>query len=212
MTPSLPVSVASRLSTPWLVGGTLAALFALVSISLSTQILIVIPGLAIALLALLRWPWAGVAVLVASVPAQQLGSVSGGALTLTRLSLVYALAGVLTWWTIARRPVVGSRLVLPFLLLLGWMFVTAHLARDSAAASSELFRWAIALIAFVAALQALVGASERVVTSFIVVIALAGALEAGFGAALGLLGFGPESFLIQDSVSRAYGTFGRPNT
>ena len=212
MTPSLPVSIAYRRSFPWLVGVTLAVILALVSISLSTQLLVIVPGLAIALLVLLRWPWAGVALLIASVPAQQLGSVSGGALTLTRLSLAYALAGVLIWFTVARRPVVGSRLLIPFVLLLVWMFVTAHIARDATAASSELFRWTIALFAFGAALQTLIGASERVITAVIVVIALVGALEAGFGAALGLLGFGPESFLIQDSFSRAYGTFGRPNT
>ncbi|HYI16257.1 MAG TPA: O-antigen ligase family protein, partial [Thermomicrobiales bacterium] len=63
-----------------------------------------------------------------------------------------------------------------------------------------------------AAIQVFVGTSERIVTAVILAIGIAGAIEAGFGAALGLLGFGPESFMIEEAVSRAYGTFGRPNT
>lgn len=212
MIPALQTSLPSRRSLAWLVGGVLTLLIALVGLLTSPLALVALPLLVIGILALLRWPWLGVALLVASVPAQQFGAVGGGALTLTRASLVVAAAGLLFWWTVERRPVVGSRLALPFVALIAWMFVTTHVARDLGAASSDLFRWMIALFAFLAALQVLVGASERTVTAVILAIAIAGSFEAGFGTALGLLGLGPESFMIEESFSRAYGTFGRPNT
>lgn len=212
MTPALQQSPISRRSLAWLVGGALAVLLAIVSFLTSPLALVALPILAIAALALLRWPWLGVAMLIASVPAQQVGSAGGGAFTLTRAALVAAGVGLLLWWTFERRPVVGSRLALPFIVLIAWMLVTAHVARDLGASSAEMIRWAIALFAFLAALQVLVGTSERIITAIIITIAVAGALEAGFGAALGLLGLGPESFLIEDAFSRAYGTFGRPNT
>jgi O-antigen ligase len=212
VTPALQPPLLSRRSFAWLAGSSLALLLVLATLLISPLVLVALPAAALGALALLRWPWLGVALLVASVPAQQLGAIGGGALTLTRASLVAAAVGLLLWWTIERRPVVGSRLALPFLALIAWMFVTTHVARDLGAASSELFRWLIALFAFLAALQVLVGTSERVVTAVILAIAVAGAFEAGFGTALGLLGLGPESFMIQDSFSRAYGTFGRPNT
>ena len=212
MTPALQQSLLGRRPLAWLVGGGLALILVLATAATSPLILVALPLLVLVALTLLRWPWFGVALLVASVPAQQLGAVGGGALTLTRAALVAAAAGLLFWWTVDRRPVVGSRLALPFVALIAWMIVTAHVARDLGAASSDLFRWLIALFAFFAALQVLVGTSERIVTAVILAIGIAGAFEAGFGTALGLLGLGPESFRIENAFSRAYGTFGRPNT
>lgn len=212
MTAALPRSLLRSRSGAWLAGGSLAVLLAVTTALVSPLVPAALMGLTIGTLALLRWPWLGVALLIASVPAQQVGAAGGGALTLTRASLVVASVGLLLWWSVERRPLVGSRLAFPFIALIGWMLVTTHVARDIGASSAELFRWSIALFAFLAALQVLAGTSERIVTAVIITIALAGALEAGFGTALGLLGLGPESFLIQDAFSRAYGTFGRPNT
>jgi hypothetical protein len=130
----------SRRTFAWLAGGSLTLLLALASLLISPLVPVALAVVVLSALALMRWPWLGVALLVASVPAQQLGAVGGGALTLTRLSLVVAAAGLLFWWTIERRPVVGSRLALPFLALIAWMFVTTLVARDLGAASADLFR------------------------------------------------------------------------
>ncbi len=212
MTPALQQTLLSRRSIAWLAGGVLTLLLILATAATSPIVLVVAPLLVLVALGLMRWPWLGVALLVASVPAQQLGAVGGGTLTLTRASLFAAFAGLVLWWTVGRRPVVGSLLTVPFVALIAWMIVTAHVARDLGAASSDLVRWLIALFAFFAAMQVLVGTSERIVTAIILTIGIAGAFEAGFGTALGLLGLGPESFMIEDAFSRAYGTFGRPNT
>ena len=212
MNPALQYSLLSRRSRAWLAGGLLTLLLGLAAVMISPIILVALSPFVVFILGLMRWPWLGVVLLVASVPAQQLGSVGGGAFTLTRASLVAAVAGLLFWWTVDRRPVVGSRLALPMVAFIGWMFVTSHSARDLGAASSDLFRWIIALFAFLTAIQILIGTSERITTAVVLTIGLAGAIEAGFGIVLGLLGLGPESFLIEDAFSRAYGTFGRPNT
>lgn len=196
----------------WLVAGGATLLLALASVVVSPFALVAPSILAVGALALLRWPWVGAAMLVASVPAQQLGAVGGGSLTLTRAALVATLVGLVLWWTVHRQRLVGSPLAWPFVALLGWMFVTTNVARDVGASSADLVRWSIALFAFLAALQVLVGTSERIVTAIVLTIAVAGALEAGFGSALGLLGLGPDNFLVQDTFARAYGTFGRPNT
>lgn len=212
MSPALQRPIVSRGTLAWLVGIALALTLAIIPTLLDPIALVALLVLVIGGLLLLRWPWLGVALLVASVPAQQVGAAGGGALTLTRAALASAAFGLLLWWTFGRRPVVTSALILPFIGLVGWLFVTAHVARDVGASSSDLFRWSIALFAFFAALQVMVGTSERIVTAIIATIAIAGALEAGFGTALGLLGLGPESFHIEGAFSRAYGTFGRPNT
>jgi O-antigen ligase len=200
----------NRQSFLWTAAGILALILAILAVFVAPVLLVALPLLVIAGLALLRWPWLGVAMLVASVPAQQAGAVGG--LTLTRAALVAASVGLLLWWTVGRRPFIGTRLIWPFAALITWMFVTTFVARDLGAASADLFRWSVALFAFFAVLQVLINTSERVLTAIIVAVAIAGAIEAGVGAALGLLGFGPASFVIDDAFARAYGTFGRPNT
>ena len=213
MTSALQPELFSRRFLAWVVG---VAMFACclrtATFFVSPFIVIALPVFAIVAMLLLRWPWLGVAMLIASVPAQQIGAVGGGSLTMTRASIVAAFFGLVILWSFARRPIIGSRLTVPFICLIGWMIVTTHVARDFSASSADLIRWLIALFAFLAALQVLVGARQRVIAVLILTIAVVGALEAGFGTALGLLGLGPESFLVQDAFSRAYGTFGRPNT
>jgi O-antigen ligase len=100
----------------------------------------------------------------------------------------------------------------PFALWTGWLAITALDAGDQLAAGAEVFRWVIALVAFILALQYLQRGSERRIIALIAVLAIAGALEAMVGTILSLLQAGPESFQVGDAFSRAFGTFGRPNT
>jgi O-antigen ligase len=160
--------------------------------------------------AFLRWPWLGFALLLVSVPIQQLGAL--GPLTLTRAAIPVALAGWLIWLTLIRTPLTLSRYGIVFGVWLGWLVVTLVDARDQTAAASEIARWVIAFLAFIVALQFLVGAPRERFVVLIVCMALAGALEATIGTILSLLAFGPESFQVGDAFSRAFGTFGRPNT
>jgi len=210
VTPVLSHGLPIRRTLPWLAGAVLTAAYVLLFLALPPVVAVALPLVVGAGLALLRWPWLGVVMLVASVPAQQLGAVGG--LTLTRLSLVAAIVGLLILWTLGTRQLHGTRLAIPFLALIVWMFLTAAVARDIGLALADLFRWTVAFVAFLAIIQILSWKESRIVTVLILAIAVAGAFEAGFGTALGLLGLGPESFKIEGAFSRAFGTFGRPNT
>jgi len=197
------------LRLPLVVGAATAAA-ALASSLVSPLLMPIVAAMAVMAVVLLRHPWVSVALLVATVPVQQIGSVAG--VTATRAALVAALACSAAALLLAREPLRGTRLVIPFLALLVWMGATIVVAQDPGAAAAELFRWSTALIAFVLAAHFLLSGSRARIVGFIAAIAIAGALEAIAGTVLGLIGFGPESFAVAGSVSRAYGSFGRPNS
>ncbi len=159
----------------------------------------------------LRWPWLAVPLLIASVPAQQYGSTSG--ITFTRLSLLAALAMWLLALAARRERIIGSPLLLPWMALLGWMFVSLAGAHDLGAAASEWLRWVIAFVALLLLVSALAAGGTARLLVLLVALGIAGAGEAMLGIAQGVLGIAPESFLLGDGgVARAYGTFGRPNS
>lgn len=208
----VPSSLTRSLPLPNLAtaAGIAVAIAAVAASWVSPLLMPVIPALILTGIAVLRWPWLGLTLLVASVPVQQLGAVGG--VTATRLSLVVAITGFLASVLVARDPVRGTRLTIPLVALLVWMTATVVVARDQVAAAAEVFRWTTALLAFVLAVHFLSNGSRRRLTGFVAVIAVAGALEALVGTILGLIGFGPQSFAVAGSVTRAYGSFGRPNS
>jgi O-antigen ligase len=90
------------------------------------------------------------------------------------------------------------------------MLISLHGAVDVKAGLAEIYRWVVTLVALVVALY---GIRHRTAI-------LATAVAMGFGVFFeGLLGVfqtlrdqGPASYAITESISRAYGTFGKPNT
>ncbi|HQX62613.1 MAG TPA: O-antigen ligase family protein [Thermomicrobiales bacterium] len=195
---------------PTLIVGVGASLLVVSSAWISPLLMPIVAGILLLAAISLRHPWLGVALLVASVPIQQIGAVAG--LTATRAALIIALATWAAALLVQREPVRGTRLMIPFLVLIVWMIATIPVARDPRASGAEVFRWVIALIAFMLAMQFLADSPRRRLILFILVIALVGALEAMAGTVLGLIGFGPASFAVAGSISRAYGSFGRPNS
>lgn len=193
-----------------LVAGGVVAVLTVASAWFSPFLMPVVAGLALLVVATLRHPWLGLALLVASVPVQQIGAVAG--VTATRMAVAVALAGYAASLLIGREPVRGTRLVVPFAVLLVWMIATIPVARDPRSSSAEVFRWMTALIAFVLAVQYLSKDPRQRVIVFTVIMSVVGAFEALAGTVLGLIGFGPESFAVAGSISRAYGSFGRPNS
>jgi O-antigen ligase len=179
----------------------------------SGQLLLSLPLLLAALagIALLRYPWVGFGLLVASVPVQRLGAEGGGLpATLTQLVFPLALAGLLIGILLAGVPLRGHIVLLPAFALYAVMLVSALTAEDTAPALAELGRWGIALVALWMALQFVAGASRRRLGGFVALLALGGVFEASLGVVQSVLGFGP--FELESGVSRAYGTFGRPNS
>lgn len=162
--------------------------------------------------AILRRPWLAGLLLVASVPMQQVGALANGMLTATRACLLLAIAATALWLTIAAHPVVMHRGLVLFGLFLIVLVASAHVATDVGAAAAEIARWAIAAVAFACLLQ-FFGAGDVPRALWLCgTIVGATALEAAYGLALSFRAAGPESFLIGGGITRAFGTFGRPNT
>ena len=204
----------SRRSVVWLLALVLVTALVALAVAESPLYLGAATFAAVFGFAVARWPWIAYAAMVASVPAQELGALPAGStlVTVTQVSFPVAVAAFLLG-LLAR----GDRLRLhiafvPFALLLCCMLVSALGARSGAAAMAETARWVVAFAAFILALQFLAGASKRTIMAFIGVMAAGGVFEATFGVTQSLLALGPESFQLSPGISRAFGTFGHPNS
>lgn len=204
----------SRRTAVWLAAALIVALLVGLSIVESTLLLGAVAFAALFGFAVARWPWIAYAALVASVPAQELGALPAGStlVTVTQVAFPVAVASFLLG--LAAR---GDRLrlhiaFLPFSLLLGVMLLSALNAESPRAALAETARWTVAFAAFILALQFLCNAQPRTIMVFVGVMAAGGVFEATFGVTQSLLALGPESFELRPGLSRAFGTFGHPNS
>ena len=192
--------------------GTLFA-FLLIQLNALGLLIFALPlGLgAVAGLVIARHPWLGFALLVFTVPFQRLGS-EGTLLpvTLTQLVFPVAVAGYLLSFFADRRSPRGHVLLVPYTLLLFVMIASAFQAASFTSAMAEIARWTVALGAFWLALQIVVGSSDRRIVGFVALLAFGGVFEATIGIVQSVIGFGP--FELSSGVSRAFGTFGRPNS
>ena len=192
-----------------------ALLFALVLFQLNALGLLVFAlplGVAVvAGLVIARYPWLGFALLVFTVPFQRLGS-EGTLLpvTLTQLVFPVAIAGYIITFLASRRAPRGHVLLVPYGLLVLVMIASAIQAHSFTLALAEVARWTVALGAFWLALQIVVGQSDRRIIGFVALLAVGGVFEATIGVVQSVIGFGP--FELSSGVSRAFGTFGRPNS
>ena len=169
------------------------------------------PGIAFGL-AVVLVPWLGPMLLAVSVPVQQFGSISMGGvgLTATKVAIAASLAALLIQLVSRRETLRGSILLVPYFAWFGAMILSLHGAVDMRAGLAELYRWSVTLFALAVALYGIRTGRSVLFTS----------IAMGFGVIFeGLLGvvqsikdIGPSSFAVTNSVSRAYGTFGKPNT
>ncbi len=158
-----------------------------------------------------RYPLISFAFLILSVPFQRLGS-EGATLpvTLTQLMFPVAFAGFLIAYVNSDRKLRGHVLLAPFALLIVLMLVSTLQAESLTAGLAEVARWSVALAAFWLALQIVVGGSDRRLVMTVGLLAAGGVFEATVGVVQSVVGLGP--FQVSSGVSRAYGTFGRPNS
>jgi O-antigen ligase len=161
--------------------------------------------------AIARYPEAGFALLIFSVPFQRLGS-EGTALpvTLTQLVFPIAVVGFLISHIAHRRPIRGHIILIPYTLLILVMLASLIQAQSLNPGLAEIARWLVALASFWLALQLIVGGSDRRLVGVIALLAAGGVFEALIGVVQSVIGVGP--FQISSGVSRAFGTFGRPNS
>lgn len=177
-------------------------------------LLIFLPPLAVLLavgLVIARYPWTSFVMLVMTVPFQRFGS-EGTLLpvTLTQLMFPVAVAGCLVALFAERRRARGHVTLLPFALLIAIMVASSFRAASPGDAWSEIARWFVALVAMWIALQFVVGSSELRLIGFVALLAAGGVFESTIGVVQSVIGFGP--FEVSSGVSRAFGTFGRPNS
>lgn len=176
--------------------------------------IIALIGTIAGLLALLGVPWLGVLILVASVPAQEFGALQAGgqSLTLTRAAFPLAVAGYVIAILIKREPLAGSRLIAPYIGFVGVVVASLAWAGSMTAAGAEIGRWLTALVSFLILSHFLLRAPQSRVILFVAIMALGGVFEATFGVTQSFLALGPASFRVGDAGSRAFGTFGQPNS
>lgn len=154
-------------------------------------------------------PLWGFYLLLLSIPAQDLGA--RGELTLTN-----ALFGLLLIaWLLRRASTHAVRLpggaVGPlFVVFVCGLALSLIVAQELAPGVGALFQWVKALAVYFLALDLL--RTRRQALGALAVLLLAGAGEGALGLGQYLTGAGPESFAIGAQFSRAFGTFGRPNS
>lgn len=149
--------------------------------------------------------------LVVSVPIQDAIPVPEGVpITATRVATAVAI--ILLPLVLLRRhsAATWSWLMLPILLLMGVMAVSLLNATSLDDGIAELYRWLVALGAFWITLQIL--QTRRQVIIGVVVISLLVIAQGGLGIGQAVTGAGPESFQLGAGFSRAFGTFGMPNS
>jgi O-antigen ligase len=149
--------------------------------------------------------------LVASVPVQDALPVPDGIpVTATRvmsMAAVVALPLVLIRrkWTLA-----WSRFPVLVLLLMSAMVISLWNATSLGAGYAELYRWLVALFSLILVLLFI--KTPRQVLIAVIVVSLLATAQGSIGVFQSLLGFGPASFQIGTGFSRAFGTFGMPNS
>lgn len=178
------------------------------------------PILALALLAaaltalfIIVRPVIGLILVVLSVPIQDVGAISIGSFSLTATKVIVVLA--LAAWLLNRlaskdERLINAPLLLPFAFLLLIMTASTLVARSLGDSFSELFRWTEAFLTYVMATYLL--RTRRQVFLMVGVVLAGPILEAVGGLRQFATGAGPESFAITETLSRAYGTFGMPNS
>ena len=169
---------------------------------------ILLAGAALATVIVVRPLW-GFYLLLLSIPAQDLGAV--GELTATNVLFVLT---VIAWLAhrlaFGGKPLPRSAIGPVFALFVGGLALSLTVARDLAPAIAGLFQWVKSLVIFFLALDFL--RTRRQTLTALAILLVAGAAEGAIGLFQYLTGVGPASFTVGDQFSRAFGTFGRPNS
>ena len=155
-------------------------------------------------------PPVALALAVVSVPVQSVGEYSAGAFTF-RYTFTVVWAIILAWTArrlIAREPVRLGFISLALLAHVVVVGLSGVVAADTGLWAAELYRWSIALVVFIIAVD--VSARSDVVRPLVVGMSLATTGASVYGIYQVVEGTGPRAFNV-DGLLRAYSTFGQPN-
>lgn len=171
-----------------------------------------VTGIATVALTLLRPTW-GLYLVLLSVPVQDLGAPRLGDTAITATKVMVPLA--LLAWAALRLGRGGARLAPAALTFPYGLYVVALIASTITAVSqpvaiTEALRWVQAFGIFLMTLDLI--RTRRELAGLAVVLLLGGLSQALLGLVQSLLGAGPASFAVVAGFSRAFGTFGMPNS
>lgn len=176
-------------------------------------------GLATIALMLLRPIW-GLYLVMLSVPIQDVAAVQLGGTAITATKVLVPLA-LVSWLALLltrdERPAANtaplfrrSWLVLPYGVYVAVLAASILVAADQLTALTETVRWVQAFGVFLMTLDLV--RTRRDLIGLVAVLLVGGAFQAGVGLAQSLMGAGPASFAVAAGFSRAFGTFGMPNS
>lgn len=200
------------LPAPTLIGWVLAVTAVLAILVLPRPFdLLAIPAVAAGLFYLLV-PAAAAVFLVASVPVQATGAISAGGVewTATKVALGAAMGALAIHLVTRRETIRWSSILVPYGAYLLVMVASMHDAQYLRPAIAEIYRWSTPLFTFLLVLH--VVRSRRAALAIPIAIGAGVLWQATSGAIQSLLELGPESFAAGSGLSRAYGSFGKPNT
>lgn len=158
---------------------------------------------------ILRYPRLGLCLLLLSIPVQDTGAV--GQLTLTNVLFGLTLASWLVWHMARREERLPRAAVGPlFTIFVAGLALSLVVAQDLGPGVQALFQWVKSLLVYFIALDLL--RTRRHILWALVSLVVAGTGEALLGLYQYVTASGPASFDIGADFSRAYGTFGKPNS
>ena len=208
----MAISRPAHLLTPSRAGVLLALLTAAVIAAPVYPInLVLIPAIAFGI-ALLLHPMLAPVILIFSVPVQDVGGVmmGGASVTGTRLALVAVIAALALQLPTRGERLRGTWLLAPFGLYLSAILLSLLGARQLSPGVDVFYQWGVTIFALVLTLYAV--RTPRQALLLVAVMGAGAAAEAFLGLVQGLGNLGPASYAITSHVSRAFGTFGMPNS
>jgi O-antigen ligase len=165
-------------------------------------------GAALATIVLIRPLW-GFYLLLLSIPVQDIGA--KGELTLTNaLFGLTLLSWLLYRATNPRRRLPRSAVGPVFCVFVAGLALSMVVARELGPAFAALFQWVKSLVVYFLALDLV--RTRRQTLGALAALIVAAAAESAIGLVQYGTGAGPASFAIGADFSRAYGTFGKPNS
>ncbi len=170
-------------------------------------------GLALLIL-VTRKPEYGLYLMILSIPGQSEASLALGStrVTVTQLCVLLALTGWIGNRVIYQKPFIPRpvpRLLLLYGLYLSIMLLSLTVARSTSEGLAELSRWLISTLAFWLAVSTI--DTRGKLRGLIISLCIGPIIEAVIGIVQSRLNLGPESYAINADLSRAFGTFDKPN-
>jgi len=192
-------------------------LIPLLLVLLLTQPIFVAPLIFFGICAFLwiaRYPQHGLYLMLLSVPVQDkfAPSFGGQSLTMTQGAVLLTLGAWFVNRCVTRKPFISSPtppLLKWFLIYIGAMVISLSTAFSIPAGFDQSSRWLITLFAYVLATSVI--ETRRQFWELVIVMLFGGIFEAGLGVVQTGLGLGPQSFAINEDLSRAFGSFVFPN-